>query len=271
MGRARDRIDAALVAVAAGALVFTCVNVTLFAVQHGTPAYIGWLLDPLASVALLAVLIGDGVLSRHGLRAGGWATALKFTAGAAMWAMNVWAAVAARDGAGVLLHSVAPALVIGLAEAAPAYRVGFARVLDRLAAEAAAEAATEAVARAVVVEPNLAPDATPPALPVTSRPQPTASARRRAGATVTGADRAGVSARGRTDEQLRAELRAAVASGRLGGAPSAEAIRRVLRIAPARARRLRDEHAAPTPTPIHTHTTDMTDRTDIEAELEGAA
>ncbi len=68
--RTGEWIDRALFVVAGGALVFTCANVTLFAVEHGTPWFIGWLLDPLASVALLAVLVGDGVLSRHGIRSG---------------------------------------------------------------------------------------------------------------------------------------------------------------------------------------------------------
>lgn len=131
-----DRLGAALWVVAGIALLFTMANVTGFATQHGTPWQIAWLLDPMASLALLVVLVGDGVLARHGVRGGGWARAVKLGAGTATWSMNVWACVDARDGAGVVLHSVAPALVIGLAEVTPAYRARFAALADRLHAQA---------------------------------------------------------------------------------------------------------------------------------------
>ena len=131
-----DRLGLALWVVAGIALLFTMVNVTLFAVDHGVPWPIAWLLDPMASLALLVVLVGDGVLARHGVRSGGWSHAVKFGAGAATWSMNVWASVVDRDGAGIVLHSVAPALVIGLAEVTPLYRARFAALADRLEQQA---------------------------------------------------------------------------------------------------------------------------------------
>lgn len=114
-------IDGALFTVAGGGLAFTSANVTLFAVDRGTPWFIAWLLDPLASIAMMAVLVGDGVLSRHGVSSGRWAAAVKLGSGVATLAMNVWSSIAGGDPASVLLHSIAPSLLVGLAHAAPAY------------------------------------------------------------------------------------------------------------------------------------------------------
>lgn len=145
----------ALWVVAALALVFTMANVTTFAVQHHTPVWIAWLLDPMASLTLLVVLVGDSVLSRHGMRVGAWSTLVKWGAGAATWAMNIWQAAITGDHAGVVLHSVAPALVIGLAEVTPVYRQRFADLADALDAQAAAaevEAAQQAAAQRAAAE-----------------------------------------------------------------------------------------------------------------------
>jgi hypothetical protein len=119
------------------ALVFTMANVTTFATGHGTPVWIAWLLDPMASLALLVVLIGDSVLSRNKRSSGPWPTALKWVAGSATWAMNVWQSAQDKDPAGIVLHSVPPALVIGLAEVTPVYRKHFAELAIALEVEAA--------------------------------------------------------------------------------------------------------------------------------------
>ena len=111
------RLGAIMWAVVAMSLAFTCVNVTMFGLAHGVSAWIAWLLDPMASLALVAMLIGDGVLARHGVRIGGWSVVVKILAASATWAMNTWSSVVAADLPGILLHSVAPALVIALAEA----------------------------------------------------------------------------------------------------------------------------------------------------------
>lgn len=130
--RAGTWLIRALVAVAIGALIFTLVNVTLFAVDNGVPWFIAWLLDPLASVSFAAVLLAQAVLSRHGRKADGWSIALMWVAGLATWAMNIWRSAVAGDPAGLLLHSVAPALVILLAEAAPRLRRQFVEVVAEL-------------------------------------------------------------------------------------------------------------------------------------------
>jgi hypothetical protein len=135
-------------------LAFTAANVTRFAVHHDIGPWIAWLLDPIASLALIAMLTADGVLARHGRRAGGWAAVVKFLAGSATWAMNVWSPVAAGDPAGVLMHSVAPALVIGLAEATPRVQIRFADLAEQLDDRAARADTLRRLANDASTEPD---------------------------------------------------------------------------------------------------------------------
>ncbi|MFF7248966.1 hypothetical protein ACFZBU_34225 [Embleya sp. NPDC008237] len=141
--RADRGLTVALLIVGGLALVFTCVNVTLFAIEHGTAWYIAWLLDPMVSLSLGAVLLADGFL---GDRPGGSATALRLFAGLATWAMNVWGSVwpdgsfgvpRYPDAAGIVLHSVPPVLLILLAEAVTVYRRRIADLIGKLEEEAA--------------------------------------------------------------------------------------------------------------------------------------
>jgi DNA segregation ATPase FtsK/SpoIIIE-like protein len=127
-------VTKALLTLGGGALIFTCVNVTRFGVSHEIPWYIAWMLDPLASLALITVLYVDGVLAEHGgdYKPGGWPFLLRWSAGLSTWVMNCWTSLypdghfhfipQTPDAGGILLHSVAPALLILLAEAATGYR-----------------------------------------------------------------------------------------------------------------------------------------------------
>jgi len=133
--RASTYLVRALLAVAIGALVFTMVNVTLFASAEGVHPLIAWMLDPLASVAMMTILLAEATLSRHGRKAGAWPTALKWAAGLATWAMNTWTSLIDLSAAGLLLHSVAPAIVLLLAEATPRIRRRFAEILTGLRTE----------------------------------------------------------------------------------------------------------------------------------------
>lgn len=139
-------VTKALLTLGGGALVFTCVNVTLFGISHEIPWYIAWMLDPLASLALITVLYVDGVLAEHGgdYKPGGWPFLLRWTAGLSTWVMNCWTSLypdghfhfipQKPDAGGILLHSVAPALLILLAEAATGYRKYATRRRGELAA-----------------------------------------------------------------------------------------------------------------------------------------
>lgn len=130
--RTERLITTVLVILGMGGLIFTAVNVTLFAVDHHTSQAIAWMLDPLVSLALLGVLFIDGKLAAHGYKPNGWPFALRWFAGLATWLMNCWASLYPDgtftgwpdkpDPAGLLLHSVIPFLVILLAEAGAGYR-----------------------------------------------------------------------------------------------------------------------------------------------------
>ncbi|MFB9803872.1 hypothetical protein, partial [Streptomonospora salina] len=162
--RAGRTLDVALSAVAAGALAFSTVNVALLAIAHGVPAWIAWLLEPLVGIALWAVLSSDAVLSRYGRSAGGWAWCLRTFAGVATLTLNIWSSVFTGTGsdlawspnpAGILLHAVAPILLILLAEAAPRYRAAFAAISADLTTPTAPVSPQPAAAPS--------PDDTPPA------------------------------------------------------------------------------------------------------------
>lgn len=125
-------VTTVLVILGVGGLIFTAVNVTMFAIEHHVHWLIAWLLDPLVSVSLLAVLYVDGRLAAHGYRPGGWPFVLRWFSGLATWLMNSWESLypdgvftwipVRPDAAGLVLHSVIPFLVIILAEAGARYR-----------------------------------------------------------------------------------------------------------------------------------------------------
>lgn len=118
------------------ALTFTMVNVQQFS-AHSQPASwwwwsISWLLDPMASITMAAAIVFEGFLADHHRRVG-WLTATKWYAGIAVWAMNVWDPLVHVVPSGVLLHSVAPGIVVGLAEAAPRVRRHMADIVTGMA------------------------------------------------------------------------------------------------------------------------------------------
>ncbi|WP_308124890.1 hypothetical protein [Streptomyces sp. NEAU-YJ-81] len=133
-----DDVDAllrALVRILSGvavlALIFTAVNVTLFAVDHHIPWPIALLLDPMVALSLTSVLYADARLAAWGIPPPHWSTALRWSAGLAATVMNTWTSLWPDDNIGwprhadpaaVLLHAVPPLLLIGLTETVAAYR-----------------------------------------------------------------------------------------------------------------------------------------------------
>ncbi|WP_079106625.1 hypothetical protein [Streptomyces hygroscopicus] len=120
-----------LAGVAALALIFTAVNVTLFAVDHHIPWPIAVLLDPMVALTLTSVLYADARLAAWNIPPPRWSTALRWSAGLAATVMNTWTSLwpddhigwpRHADPAGVLLHAVPPLLLIGLTETVAAYR-----------------------------------------------------------------------------------------------------------------------------------------------------
>jgi hypothetical protein len=102
-------------------LAFTMTNVQTFAAA-GSPAwslpwFAAWLLDPMVSVVLLAILRAEQVTARHQIRTGPWVRRAKWFTLAATYTMNTWASYAAGSLSGVVLHSVPPLVVFVAAEA----------------------------------------------------------------------------------------------------------------------------------------------------------
>lgn len=102
-------------------LAFTMTNVQAFA-SAGSPAWslpwlAAWLLDPMVSVVLLAILRAEQVTARHQIRTGQWVRRAKWFTLAATYTMNTWASYAAGSLSGVVLHSVPPLVVFVAAEA----------------------------------------------------------------------------------------------------------------------------------------------------------
>lgn len=102
-------------------LAFTMTNVQQFAAA-GAPVWslawcAAWLLDPMVSLVLLAILRAEQVTARHGVRMGGWVRGAKWFTLAATYVMNTWSAFTAGSAALVVLHSVPPLVVFVAAEA----------------------------------------------------------------------------------------------------------------------------------------------------------
>jgi hypothetical protein len=102
-------------------LAFTMTNVQGFAAAGArvwSLAWLAaWLLDPMVSLVLLAILWAEQITARHGVRTGGWVRGAKWFTLGATYVMNTWAAYAAGSPALVVLHSVPPFVVFMAAEA----------------------------------------------------------------------------------------------------------------------------------------------------------
>lgn len=124
--RARRWVDVAGWTAIVLGLAFTAVNVQVFAAA-GAPIWslgwcAAWLLDPIASVLLLAVVRAEQVTSR-------WQIAMPWQVGATKWAaflatlvMNVWAPVRDLIPSGIVLHAIPPVFVLLAAEVSPVLR-----------------------------------------------------------------------------------------------------------------------------------------------------
>jgi hypothetical protein len=144
--RVRTQVDALLWAGIVLGLAFTMVNVQSFAAA-GAQVWslewlVAWLLDPMVSLVLLAVLRAEQVTARYQVSLPAWARRTKWLTFGATYVMNTWTSWGLDSGAGagavswsgVVLHSVPPLVVFATAETGPGLR-------DRL---------TEAVHRALV-------------------------------------------------------------------------------------------------------------------------
>jgi hypothetical protein len=133
----RTQVDRCMWAGIVLGLAFTMVNVQAFAARDAVvwslAWFAAWLLDPMVSLVLIAVLRAEQITARYQVpNISWWIDGTKLFAFAATLTMNTWQSWAHLDVAGIVLHSVPPVLVFCAAETAPVLR-------DRL---------TEAVLRA---------------------------------------------------------------------------------------------------------------------------
>jgi hypothetical protein len=126
----RKQVDMLLWAGVVLGLLFTMVNVQRFAAA-GAPAFssiwwTAWLLDPMVSLVLLAVLRAEQITSGHQLPSPTWARGTKWCTFAITYAMNTWEAwglgATLLSPPGVVLHSIPPLLVVLAAETGPGLR-----------------------------------------------------------------------------------------------------------------------------------------------------
>lgn len=137
----RSQVDMLLWAGIVLGLAFTMVNVQTFAAasaeSFSAAWWVAWLLDPMVSLVLLAVLRAEQVTARYQVSLPIWARRTKWLTFAATYVMNTWTSWGLADApfsaSGVVLHSVPPLVVFATAETGPGLR-------DRL---------TEAVHRAM--------------------------------------------------------------------------------------------------------------------------
>jgi hypothetical protein len=141
-------------------LLFTMANVQHFAAGTARPPWerdgsiewvIAWLLDPMVSLVLIGVLMGEQVINRHNVAAGPWVRAVKWVALGCTYAMNTWSAWQALNPSLILLHSVPPVIVVCATEAITDLRLHITEAVTR-AYQAAASAA---VAAGAVTSPAL--------------------------------------------------------------------------------------------------------------------
>lgn len=177
--RVRTQIDAVIwVGIFLG-LAFTMVNVQGFAARDAAvgslPWLAAWLLDPMVSLVLVAVLRAEQITARYQVDTGIWPHRTKWFAFLATYVMNTWQSWTHLDPAGIVLHSVPPVLVFLAAETAPVLRDRLTEAVNRAAGQAftglpdtVTEAPTETVPQ---TEPaNMAPEAErAPAKPRTRR------------------------------------------------------------------------------------------------------
>ncbi|MGQ0573893.1 MAG: hypothetical protein ACT4RN_06770 [Pseudonocardia sp.] len=150
--KVRAQVDALLWAGIVLGLAFTMVNVQAFAAGGAGPEdaawWVAWLLDPMVSLVLLAVLRAEQVTARYQVALPAWAHRTKWLTFAATYVMNTWTSWGLAGGplswSGVVLHSVPPLVVFATAETGPGLRDRLTEAVHRALTEHAARCSTGA-------------------------------------------------------------------------------------------------------------------------------
>ena len=173
----RAQVDGLLWTGIALGLAFTMVNVQTFAASGAarfTAAWwAAWLLDPMVSLVLLAVLRAEQVTARYQVPLTTAARRTKWLTFAATYVMNTWTSWGLADrpftAAGVVLHSVPPLVVFATAETGPGLRDRLTEAVHRALTEQrhGAHARTDSLSAVVAA-------AIPPVVPAVSVHEPEA-------------------------------------------------------------------------------------------------
>jgi hypothetical protein len=229
-------------------LAFTMVNVQNFAsigvVTYSFPWWTAWLLDPMVSFALVAVLVAEVQTARYQLRLGMWPQILKWFTLTATYVMNTWMSFSVGSPAQVVLHSVPVCVVFVATQAGPDIRDRLTEVVRRAAEEAASRVSHPVPSLEQPVAPvtpqGLTPLASsnlvvPSAIPVTQpvvQPQPLVSPLEPVPVKKPSSEA------GRSDEELRDEIERIWVD--LGSRPGIGRIKDALGVGSSRASRLLD-------------------------------
>ncbi|WP_239029452.1 uroporphyrinogen-III C-methyltransferase [Pseudonocardia acidicola] len=155
--KVRAQVDGLLWAGIVLGLAFTMVNVQTFAAA-GSPTWsagwwVAWLLDPMVSLVLLAVLRAEQVTARYQVALPAWGRRTKWLTFAATYVMNTWTSWglghAPFSASGVVLHSVPPLVVFATAETGPGLRDRLTEAVHRALTEHTLPASTGATSAPV--------------------------------------------------------------------------------------------------------------------------
>lgn len=186
--RIRSQVDTMMWAGLLLGLAFTMVNVQTFAAAGAAvgslPWLAAWLLDPMVSLVLVAVLRAEQVTARyqvpmHTETIGPWVRRTKLFAFLATYTMNTWQSWSELHVAGIVLHSVPPAMVYLAAETGPILRDRLTEAVLRAARPANTTEHSSANAEAAVPSevPVNGPSSAPK--PTTNPPAPRRASRSR--------------------------------------------------------------------------------------------
>lgn len=110
-----------------GLVFYSLMTTTPFVSAHSEWTWSGWVLGLIVDAAFIMALSAESTLAKYGVRKlGAWPVAFRWVTGLSSVFLNVWLSVSARDGVGVAVHLIAPALVMLLAEVGPVYMAALA-------------------------------------------------------------------------------------------------------------------------------------------------
>jgi hypothetical protein len=101
---------------------FSAITSARFIGAHSPLRWSGWILAAGIDAAFVMALQADATLARYGATGGPWPTAFRWTTGTCSVFVNTGDAALQRDEVGVTIHLIAPALLLVLGEAGPAWR-----------------------------------------------------------------------------------------------------------------------------------------------------